>query len=471
MRRSRALAAAAIAALTATTAAACSSGSSSSSSSSSSAATPSASASGSPASSPSSSPTASITAWVVTTSSAGQTSPTDTAVKALATAFDNAHPGDQVNIQLVQNDPYKQKIQLAMTAGNEPQIFWTWGGGPLQQDIKAGKVTPLATTAEASSSASYLSKFLPSSLGAVTDNGSVYGVPIEGTQPVYFFYNKKVFSQYGLSFPKTWTDLLADVKTFKDHGVAPFSLAGGASWTELMYLEYLVDRIGGPTVAQDLQSNKPGAWSDPAVKEALTDIQQLVSLGAFQTGYSAAQFNGTTDALVYTGRAAMQLMGDWDIGSLVTENDRFITSGQLGMAPFPTVAGGTGNPADLAGNTASYVAISKNGTPAQIAVAKEFFQDELASSSYAAAQVQAGEVPVTSGASSLFTGSMSSFDTAIYGDVKNAPSFQYSWDQAMTPGVSTLMLSDLTNIFLNKMTPAAFVSAMNAQGTKDASGS
>jgi raffinose/stachyose/melibiose transport system substrate-binding protein len=464
MRRSRALAAVAIAAMAATGAAACSSASSSSSSTS-------AASTSTPSGSSSSAPTASITAWVVTTSSAGQTSPTDAAVKALATAFDNAHPGDQVNIQFVQNDPYKQKIALAMTAGNEPQIFWTWGGGPLQQDIKAGKVTPLATTAEASSSASYLSKFLPSSLGAVTVNGNVYGVPIEGTQPVYFFYNKSVFSKYGLTFPTTWAQMLSDVKTFKAHGVAPFSLAGGASWTELMYLEYLVDRIGGPTVAQDLQSNKPGAWSEPAVTQALTDIQQLVSDGAFQTGYSAAQFNGTTDALVYTGKAAMQLMGDWDIGSLVGEDDSFVTSGQLGMAPFPTVAGGTGNPADLAGNTASYVAISNNGTPAQIAVAKEFFQDELASSSYAAAEVQAGEVPVTSGASSLFTGSMASFDTTIYGDVQSAPSFQYSWDQAMTPGVSTLMLTNLTNIFLNKMTPAAFVSSMNAQATKDASGS
>src|SRR6202012_2159943 len=115
------------------------------------------------------------------------------------------------------------------------------------------------------------------------------------------------------------------------------------------------------TVARDLQANKPGAWSNPAVTEALTDIQQLVSAGAFQTGYSSAQFNGTTDALVYGGKAAMQLMGDWDIGSLVTEDDSFVTSGQLGMAPFPTVAGGTGNPADLAGNTASYVAVSRSG--------------------------------------------------------------------------------------------------------------
>jgi raffinose/stachyose/melibiose transport system substrate-binding protein len=408
---------------------------------------------------------------VVTTSAAGSLSPSDQAVQDLATAFDQAHPGDKVNITFVQNDTYKQQIKLAMAAGNEPQIFWTWGGGTLQQDISAGKVTALASTAAAKTD--YLSQFLPSSLGAVTVNGNVYGIPVEGTQPVYFFYSKPVFQAAGLSFPQTWTQLISDIKTFKGKGITPLSVAGGASWTELMYLEYLVDRIGGPQVADDLQSNKAGAWSEPAVTQALSDIQQLVNAGAFETGYSSAQYDGTTDKLVYTGKAAMQLMGDWDIGSYLTANEdpSFVTGGQLGMAPFPTVPGGTGNPADLAGNTASYVSVSNNGTAAQIAVAKQFFQEELASSTYASAEVKAGEVPVTSGASSLFSGSQAAFDTTIYGDVQNAPSFQYSWDQAMTPGVSTLMLSNLTNIFLNKMTPAAFVSSMNAQAAKDASGS
>ena len=450
---SRALAAVAVAVAVASGAAACSSGSSSSS----------ATTGSSSAASGSSAPTATVSAWLVTTAAAGTSAPSDSAVQALAAAFDKAHPGDTINIQFVQNDAYKQKIQLAMGAGNEPQIFWNWGGGPLQQDIKAGKVNSLGTT----STASYLSKFLPSSLGAVTVNGQVYGVPVEGTQPVYFFYNKQVFSKYKLSFPTTWPQLLADVKTLKGDGVAPISLAGGASWTELMFLEYLADRIGGPQVAQALQSNQPGAWSNPAVTQALSDIQDLVTAGAFQTGYTSAQFNGSTDALVYSGRAAMQLMGDWDISSILGEDKGFIDSGQLGMAPFPTVPGGTGNPADLAGNTASYVSISKNATPAQVAVAEQFFSEDLTSGTYAQAEVQAGEVPVTTGASSLFTGNMASFDTQIYGSVQSAPSFQYSWDQAMTPGVSSQMLTNLTEIFTKQQTPAQFVSSMNAAAKKD----
>jgi raffinose/stachyose/melibiose transport system substrate-binding protein len=464
---SRALAAVALTVVVASGAAACSSGSSSSSTSPSS-------STGAASGSSSSVPTATVNVWLVTTAAAGSPSVSDSAELALATAFDQAHPGDHVNIQLVQNDAYKQKIQLAMGAGNEPQIFWTWGGGPLQQDIKAGKVTPLATTAAASSSSSYLSEFLPSSLGAVTVNGKVYGIPIQGTQPVYFFYNKQVFSKAGLSFPTTWAQLLSDVKTFKSKGIIPVSLAGNSTgWTDLMYLEYLADRIGGPSVADALQSNKPGAWSNPAVTEALTDIQQLISAGAFENGFASLQDNGTNDALVYSGKAAMQLMGDWDISSILSEDKSFVSPSTLGMAPFPTVAGGTGNPADLAGNTASYVSISTNATPAQTAVAKEFFATEVASSSYAKAQVAAGEVPVISGASADFSGSgdLASYDTTIYKNVQSAPSFQYSWDQAMTPGVSATMLTNLLNIFALTEKPAQFVSTLNTAAAKDAASS
>jgi hypothetical protein len=86
------------------------------------------------------------------------------------------HPGDTITINYIENQSYKQKIQLAMGAGNPPTIFWTWGGGPLKQFIDAGDVASLGHPG-------YASNFLPSSLGAVTFDGKLYGVPIQGTQP------------------------------------------------------------------------------------------------------------------------------------------------------------------------------------------------------------------------------------------------------------------------------------------------
>jgi raffinose/stachyose/melibiose transport system substrate-binding protein len=395
-----------------------------------------------------------VTMWLVTTGP----SPANTALSSLAAAFDKSHPGDHISISFVENESYKTKIQLAMGAGNPPTMFWTWGGGILEQYIKAGDVQSLGQP-------SWASSFLPSSLGAVTFNGQLYGVPVEGTQPVYFFYNKQIFAKYHLTFPTTWSGLLSTVATLKSHGVAPISLANGDQWPGLMYLEYLADRIGGPSVAQALQSNTAGAWSNPAVTAALTDIQQLARAGGFQTGYDSLKFSGGgSDALVYSGKAAMQLMGDWDISSVLGSDKSFVTGGNLGMASFPAVGGGTGNPADLAGNTASYVGIASHATAAQKKVALAFLQDALPSASYARAEVGAGEVPVTKGASGLFAGQqIESFDTSIYNSVLSAPSFQYSWDQAMTPKVATAMLTNLAQVFELTETPQKFESILNGQ--------
>ena len=399
------------------------------------------------------------TMWLVTTGP----SPANTAVQNLVSKFEKSHPGEKITIDFVENQSFKQKIQLAMGAGNAPTIFFTWGGGILQQYIKAGDVQSLGTNP------SWASSFLPSSLGAVTYNGQLYGVPVQGTQPVYFFYNKSIFSQYHLTFPTTWSELLSTISTLKSHGVAPISLAGGDQWPELMFLEYLTDRIGGPTVAQDLQANKPNAWSNPAVTQALTDIQTLVRAGAFQTGYNSTKYSGSgSDALVFSGKAAMQLMGDWDISSILGSDKSFVTDGNLGMASFPTISGGTGNAADLAGNTASYVAISSKATAAQKKVAEDFFKDALTSTDYAKAQVAAGEVPVTSGAVPLFSGQqLQSYDTSIYNSVQTAPSFQYSWDQAMTPKVANILLSNLAQVFDLTQTPAQFSSALNAAAASE----
>jgi len=292
-------------------------------------------------------------------------------------------------------------------------------------------------------------------------------VPIQGTQPVYFFYNKPIFSKLGLTFPTTFSGLLSTVATLKSHGYAPISLANGDQWPGLMYLEYLTDRIGGPGVAQDIVLGKPGAWSDPAVIKALTDIQQLAKAGAFQSGYDSLKFSGGgSDALVYSGKAAMQLMGDWDVSSMLGLNKSFVTSGDLGLAPFPSVDGGSGDPADLAGNTASYVAISSKATAAQKSVAEAFFQEVLASPDYAKASVGAGEVPVIKGATGLFSGQqLAAYDQAIYTSVQQAPSFQYSWDQAVPPQEATPMLANLAQVFELTMTPQKFAATMDSQNS------
>jgi raffinose/stachyose/melibiose transport system substrate-binding protein len=202
------------------------------------------------------------------------------------------------------------------------------------------------------------------------------------------------------------------------------------------------------------------------VQQALTDIQTLAKDKAFNTGYDSVTYtNGSTDALVYSGKAAMQLMGEWDLSGIQSDDASIITSNGIGIGDFPTVPGGTGNPADLEGNTTVYTGMAAHISTAQKYVAEQFLQ-YFYSQTYATAEIGDGQVPVISGTSSLLTASsLGAYLKPVYADVVKAPYFQYSWDQALGPTKATPMLDNLANVFELTETPTAFAAAMNPYQT------
>src|ERR1019366_3041955 len=77
--------------------------------------------------------TASINVWWVTNG----TNVNDL-WSSIATDFDNAHPGDKVTIDIEpSSNSYKTKLLTALGTSSPPTLFFSWGGGPMQQDISA----------------------------------------------------------------------------------------------------------------------------------------------------------------------------------------------------------------------------------------------------------------------------------------------------------------------------------------------
>jgi raffinose/stachyose/melibiose transport system substrate-binding protein len=257
---------------------------------------------------------------------------------------------------------------------------------------------------------------------------------------------------------------MALVPKFKEAGIAPFSLGGQSKWPDLMWLEYLVDRIGGPEVFANIAANKPDAWSDPAVVEALTKIQELVDAGGFVNGFSSIAADSSADqALLYTGKAAMILQGGWIYQGMKKDAGDFVTSGKLGFTTFPTVEGGKGDPANVVGNPSNFWSISSKATDAEKKAALSYVKDGMFTDANVQDLINSGAVPVVQGIESKLEASPDKeFLTHVYGMAKNAPDFTLSWDQALSPGQGDAMLTNLDQIFLKKITPEQFVSTMNA---------
>ena len=396
----------------------------------------------------------SIDVWAIIQNSTDQTLPN------MVKEFNAAHSDMHANLTQYQNDPYKQKLVVAMGADQGPDVFFGWGGGTLKEYVDAGKVYDLTSALNADPQ--WKARYPASVLAGATFDGKIYAVPINNVQPVFFYYNKQLFDRYGVSVPQTWDDLLAAVKTFKDAGVAPIALGGASKWPDLMWEEYLVDRVGGPGAFNAAANGEAGAWKADAFIKANTMIQDLVKAGGFQNGFeSTTQDSNAPAALLYTGRAAMELMGSWEYGTIANAAPDFVKNGHLGVFAFPAVQAGSGDPKDIAGNLANYYSVTAFAKNKDVAV--QFLKDEALSDSQVIAQLKVGQVPAAAGISDLIDqyGSAPEFQRFVNGLVQDAPNFQLSWDQALSPALGQELLRNLDLLFTQQITPQQFSQNMD----------
>ncbi|WP_374008482.1 extracellular solute-binding protein [Leifsonia sp. LS-T14] len=389
------------------------------------------------------------TLWALTGDQTGVVEP---AVK----DWNAANPDQKISAQFFANDAYKTKIKTAVGAGSAPTIIYSWAGGTLQNYVDATKVVDLT-----SDTASIKDKFNESVWNLGVIDGKTYAVPMDPSYPVLLYFNKDVLDKAGVDAPTTWDDLLADIPKIKAAGVLPFALAGGSKWPELMWEEYLVDRVAGPGAFQAVVDGKKDAWSDPGIIKANEMLQQLVDAGAFGDDFNSVVADSNADvALLYTGKAAMLLQGAWAYGAFQTSAADFTKSG-LGYTNFPSVDGGKGDPANIVGNVSGYFSVSATATDSQKKDAIDFLTKEVFNDAYTKRLLDNGQVPPIKGVSSLIEGGTDSFVGQTASLIDAAPNFQMSWDQALPSAQATALLTNLDKLFSKQSTPKQFSDAMN----------
>ena len=392
-----------------------------------------------------SSPTGNVDFWTLQ-------DPTNSVQKAAVNTFNSAGKG-KVSMTVIATDGYKDKLRTAMGSAKMPGVFFSWGGGSLNDYVKASKLVTLDTALE--------SHFLPAALAAGKVDGKLVGIPCRGTQPVFLFYNKKVFSDAGVEPPKTYAELQNLVKVFKGKGITPFALAGNASssWTELMWVEYLVDRLAGPELFDKIQGGDWTQWNDPAVLKTAEMIKELVDSGAFGKKFGSVTYGpGGTATLLNKGKAAMVLMGSWEYATQQSEAPDFAKN-DLGYVAFPSVEGGKGDAGNVVGNPTNYLSVT---TSAAKQTALDFLETTY-SDSYVQGLVEKGEVPVTSNAAKyLAKAADPTYAKFQYDMVQKAPAFTQSWDQALGLTLGTPLLTEIQKLFNAQSTPEQFVSAVLA---------
>ncbi len=392
------------------------------------------------------------TAW-------GLTGGAEEAFRASFDEFNKANPNTQVEVEWFANDAFKEKIQTSVNTSASPTLIQGWGGGTLKEYVDAGLVVDLTEQTK-----DLQGKVFESVLASGMVDGKLYGAPNNQTQPAMIFYNEELFNEKGLAAPDTWDSFIAAIDAFKDTDVTPVSVAGQSQWPYLMWIQYLTDRIGGPEVFKNIVAGEEDAWSDPAILEALTKIQELVDMGAFGNGYAsvAADAGGDT-ALVHTGKAAMVMQGAWVFSDFLSSAPDFVANGKLGYSMFPTVEGGKGDPSNLTGNTTNYWSVSTKNSESAQATATAYLNEANFSDAHIDALLKIGAVPPVKGLEDkVKTVDNSDYVSFVYDAAKNASHFQLSWDQALPSAQAQALLTNLSEIFNKSITPEQFVTNMNA---------
>ncbi|GAA1670335.1 extracellular solute-binding protein [Kribbella yunnanensis] len=379
--------------------------------------------------------------------------------------FNEANSGSQLKTTEFQNDAFKQKIKTAIGAGQGPTLIWGWGGGGLKAYVDAGQVEDL--TDFFGQNAALKDSIFPSAFGAATVGGKIYAMPVETVAPIVLFYDKRAFEKIGAQPPQSWGDIMDLVPKFNGAGIAPFSLGGQSRWTNMMWLEFLFDRIGGSEVFGSIFEGKANGWSDPSALKALDEMQKLIKAGGFIKGFSSITADSNADqALLFTGKAAMMLHGAWTYGNMKTSGKDFVTGGHLGYMNFPGVDGGKGDPSDTVGNPGQYLSISSKASDADKETAKKFLANNTLDDASVNEWVTTGNIAVAKSSKDKLAGITDKNDAEwlkfVYDTSANAKTFAQSWDQALSPTQAETLLDNIAKLFQLSISPQQFADSMNA---------
>ena len=361
---------------------------------------------------------------------------------------ENTTSGYTIENVPTQNDKYKEKLVIAMSSGECPDMYTTWSGGPMDQYIDAGYAQPIDDLA---SQYKLQDKYMEGALAQATYKDQLYAIPVKNISVAGIYYNKALFEQYGIEVPKTVSELEAAADTFVENGIVPFTLANGPKWTGSMYFQLLAARKGGLEPFQKAAAGE-GSFEDECFEYAGEKIQEWVNKGYFPEGFnSMSEDDGQAAQLFYTEKAAMYLIGSWKTAAFKTDcadggSDFY---DQIGWFNFPAVDDSDADPSIMCGTLGDQF-ISFNCTGDKLAAAVEF-ASYLSSDETIDQMVNASLIPPIKGIEEKITDPLSQ---QIIEAANNAGAVQLWYDQYLNPTVANAHLDGNQEVFGLTMTPA-----------------
>lgn len=153
--------------------------------------------------------------------------------------------------------------------------------------------------------------FPQSILDSVKSNGHFYAAPVDIHMQSWFFYSKPAFQKAGIARePQNFDELFADLDKLKAAGLIPLAL-GGQAWQEKITFDAIFAYADTNLYLKVYRDRDANAVKSAAFKNVLATFKRLHNY--VDPGSPGRNWNDAT-ALVISGKAGMQIMGDWAKG-------------------------------------------------------------------------------------------------------------------------------------------------------------
>ncbi|WP_405840673.1 extracellular solute-binding protein [Streptomyces platensis] len=159
----------------------------------------------------------------------------------LARAFEEKNPGIKVDVEVYSWTDVDKKVEELVKDGHAPDLAQIGAYADYAAKGQLYSVDKLVTV-------STQANFTPSLAEAGEYKRVQYGMPF-GASTRRLFYNKKLFSQAGITSPPTsWDDIAHDAQLLKARGVKmPFALPLGPEETQAETMQWMLSGGGGYT--------------------------------------------------------------------------------------------------------------------------------------------------------------------------------------------------------------------------------
>ncbi|MCE8039124.1 ABC transporter substrate-binding protein [Halomonas sp. KM-1] len=255
--------------------------------------------------------------------------------------YEAQNPGVNVVFEYIANEAYKTRLPTLLQSNQRPDIFYSWGGEGLRDQVEAGFVRDLTEEMQDG----WQDLYPESAVRAFTLDDRVYGAPLYATV-VGFWANTALTEQAGVDIEaiETWEDLQEAVVALRESGITPAVVGGQDGWPMHFYWGYLATRLAGGEGIEAASEGENGGFEGEPFVRAGELLQSFVELNPFQSGFMATSYERAS-AMFGDGEAALHLMGDWDY---IPSKERSMTGEgvpdeDLEFIRFPRVDDGAGN--------------------------------------------------------------------------------------------------------------------------------